>query len=191
MGKINTSDFHNGLNILLDGEIYTIVDFQHVKPGKGGAFVRTKLKGVENEKNIDKTFRAGESVESIRVERHPYQFLYADGNMFFFMHQDTYEQIPLERSRVEKPEYVTDGMICTLVIDVENDKVLFAEPPDQIEAEVIDTDPGLKGDTAQGGSKPATIMGGAVVQVPLFINQGEFIRVDTRTGDYLERAKTK
>lgn len=191
MGKINTSDFHNGLNILLDGEIYTIVDFQHVKPGKGGAFVRTKLKGVENEKNIDKTFRAGESVESIRVERHPYQFLYADGNMFFFMHQDTYEQIPLERSRVEKPEYVTDGMICTLVIDVENDKVLFAEPPDQIEAEVIDTDPGLKGDTAQGGSKPATIMGGAVVQVPLFINQGELIRVDTRTGDYLERAKTK
>lgn len=191
MGKINTSDFHNGLNILLDGEIYTIVDFQHVKPGKGGAFVRTKLKGVENEKNIDKTFRAGESVESIRVERHPYQFLYADGNMFFFMHQDTYEQIPLERSRVEKPEYVTDGMICTLVIDVENDKVLFAEPPDQIEAEVIETDPGLKGDTAQGGSKPATIMGGAVVQVPLFINQGELIRVDTRTGDYLERAKTK
>ncbi len=102
------------------------------------------------------------------------------------MHQDTYEQIPLEW---KNPNMLL--MICTLVIDVENDKVLFAEPPDQIEAEVIETDPGLKGDTAQGGSKPATIMGGAVVQVPLFINQGELIRVDTRTGDYLERAKTK
>lgn len=191
MAKINTSDFRTGLNILVDGEIYTIVDFQHVKPGKGGAFVRTKLKGVENDKNIDKTYRAGESVESIRVEKHPYQFLYAEGDMFFFMHQETYEQIPLERSRVDKSEFVTDGMICTLIIDVENDKILYAEPPDQIEAEVVDTDPGLKGDTAQGGSKPATISGGAVVQVPLFIDKGEQIRVDTRTGTYLERAKTK
>lgn len=191
MAKVNTSDFRNGMNILLDGEIYTIMEFQHVKPGKGGAFVRTKLKGVENDKNIDKTFRAGESVESIRVEKHPYQFLYAEGDMFFFMHQDTYEQIPLERSRVEKPEFVTDGMICTLIVDVENDKILYAEPPDQIEAEVVDTDPGVKGDTAQGGSKPATISGGAVVQVPLFIDKGEQIRVDTRTGTYLERAKTK
>lgn len=191
MAKIDTSDFRNGLNILVDGEIYTIVDFQHVKPGKGGAFVRTKLKGVENEKNIDKTFRAGESVESIRVERHPYQFLYAEGDMFFFMHQETYEQIPLERSRVEKSEFVTDGLVCTLVIDVENDKILYAEPPDQIDAEVVDTDPGLRGDTAQGGSKPATISGGAVVQVPLFIDKGEHIRVDTRTGTYIERAKTK
>ncbi|PWN07113.1 elongation factor P [Rhodohalobacter mucosus] len=191
MAKISTSDFRNGLNILVDGEIYTIVEFQHVKPGKGPAFVRTKLKGVENEKNIDKTFRSGENVESIRVEHQPYQFLYADGDMFFFMHQETYEQIPLERSRVENEKFVTDGMICTLVIDVDNDNVLYAVPPDQIEAEVIDTDPGVKGDTAQGGSKPATITGGAVVQVPLFISKGENIRVDTRTGDYLERAKSK
>ncbi|MEX0647871.1 MAG: elongation factor P [Balneolaceae bacterium] len=191
MAKIDTSDFRTGMNILVDGEIYTIVDFQHVKPGKGGAFVRTKLKGVENDKNIDKTFRAGENVESIRVEKHPYQFLYAEGDMFFFMHQETYEQIPLERSRIEKPEFITDGLVCTLIIDVENDKILYAEPPDQIEAEVIDTDPGVRGDTAQGGSKPATISGGAIVQVPLFINKGEQIRVDTRTGTYLERAKTK
>ena len=191
MAKISTSDFRNGLNILLDGEIYTIVEFQHVKPGKGPAFVRTKLKGVENDKNIDKTFRSGENVESIRVEHQPYQFLYADGDMYFFMHQDTYEQIPLERSRVENEKFVTDGMICTLVIDVDNDNVLYAIPPDQIEAEVVDTDPGVKGDTAQGGSKPATITGGAVVQVPLFIDKGEKIRVDTRTGDYLERAKSK
>lgn len=189
MSKVSTSDFRTGMNILIDGEIYSIVDFQHVKPGKGGAFVRTKLKGVENEKNIDKTFRAGENVESVRVERHPYQFLYADGDMFFFMHQETYEQIPLERSRVEKPEYLSDGIICTLVIDVDSERILYAEPPDIINSEVADTDPGLKGDTAQGGSKPATISGGAVVQVPLFINKGEKIRVDTRTGEYVERVK--
>jgi elongation factor P len=189
MAKINTSDFRNGMNILIDGEIYTIVEFQHVKPGKGPAFVRTKIKGVENNKNIDKTFRAGENVESVRVERHPYQFLYADGEMFFFMHQETYEQIPLEHSRVEKHEFLTDGMICTLVIDVENDRILYAQPPDHIETEVTDTDPGLRGDTAQGGSKPATIAGGAVVQVPLFIDKGEKIKVDTRTGEYVERVK--
>lgn len=189
MAKIDTSDFRTGMNILLDSEIYTIVDFQHVKPGKGGAFVRTKLKGVENDKNIDKTFRAGEKAESVRVEKHPYQFLYADGNMFFFMHQETYEQIPLERSRVEKAEYVTDGLICTLSIDVDSERILYAEPPDIINTEVIDTDPGLKGDTAQGGSKPATIAGGAVVQVPLFIEKNEKIRVDTRSGEYVERVK--
>lgn len=191
MAKVNTSDFRTGLNILVDGDIYSIVDFQHVKPGKGGAFIRTKLKGIENEKNIEKTFRSGESVESIRVERQPFQFLYADGNMFFFMNQETYEQIPLERSRVEKPEFITDGLLCTLVVDVDNDKVLYAEPPDQIDTEVTDTDPGLKGDTAQGGSKPATVSGGAVVQVPLFIEIGDHIKVDTRTGEYLERSKTK
>lgn len=190
MAKISTSDFRTGLNILLDGEIYTIIDFQHVKPGKGPAFVRTKLKGVENNKNIDKTYRSGENVESIRVERQPFQFLYADGNMFFFMNQDTYEQIPLERSRVEKPGFVTDGQVCTLVIDVENERILYAEPPDQIETEVTETDPGLRGDTAQGGSKPATISGGAVVQVPLFIEKGEKIRVDTRNGAYIERVKS-
>lgn len=189
MAKVDTSYFRNGMNILLDGQIYTIVEFQHVKPGKGGAFVRTKLKGIENEKNIDKTFRAGETVESVRVERHPYQFLYADGDMYFFMHQETYEQIPLEISRVYKREFITDGVICTLVIDVENEQILHATPPDIIDTEVVETDPGLKGDTAQGGSKPATIAGGAVVQVPLFINKGEKIKVDTRSGEYLERVK--
>lgn len=191
MAKISTSDFRNGLNIVLDGEIYTIVEFQHVKPGKGPAFVRTKLKGVENSKNIDKTFRSGENVESIRVERQPFQFLYAEGDMFFFMNQETYEQFPLERARVENSKFINDGMVCTLVIDVDNDKILYAEPPDQIDAEIIDTDPGVKGDTAQGGSKPATISGGAMIQVPLFIDKGEMVRVDTRTGEYLERAKTK
>jgi len=189
MAKISTSDFRNGMNILLDDEIYTITEFQHVKPGKGPAFVRTKLKGVVNDKNIDKTYRSGENVESIRIESHPYQFLYRDGDMFYFMHQETYEQVPLESKRVEKQDFISDGLVCTLLVDMENDTILYAEPPNHIEAEVVETDPGLKGDTAQGGSKPATISAGATVQVPLFINKGEKIKVDTRTGEYLERAK--
>ncbi|MGF1670412.1 MAG: elongation factor P [Balneolaceae bacterium] len=191
MAKISTSDFRTGLNILLDDEIYSIVDFQHVKPGKGGAFVRTKLKGVVNEKTIDKTFRAGENVESVRVEKHPYQFLYLDGNLYYFMHQETYEQIPLEKSRVEKSDFISEGEICTLVIDADNEQVLYAEPPDHIEVEVTETDPGVRGDTAQGGSKPAVIAPGASVNVPLFINEGDIIKVDTRTGEYIERVKIK
>lgn len=190
MGKVSTSEFRTGMNLRLENEIYTIVDFQHVKPGKGGAFVRTKLKGVENEKNIEKTFRAGESVESVRVEHHTYQFLYLDGDLYYFMHQETYEQIPLEKSRVEKSEFIAEGDICTLVVDMENEQVLYAEPDNHIQSEVVETDPGLKGDTAQGGSKPATIASGAVVQVPLFINTGDIIRVDTRTGDYVERVNS-
>ena len=189
MAKIDTSYFRNGLNILLDGNIYTIVEFQHVKPAKGGAFVRTRLKGLENDKNIDKTFRAGETVESVRVERHPYQFLYVDGDMYYFMHQETYEQVPVEAAKVQKREFITDGLECTLLIDVENNQILSATPPDIIDTEVVDTDPGLRGDTAQGGSKPATIAGGAVIQVPLFIDKGEKIKIDTRSGEYLERVK--
>ncbi|MEX0994982.1 MAG: elongation factor P [Balneolaceae bacterium] len=190
MAKVDTSDFRTGLNLRIEDEIYSIIDFQHVKPGKGGAFVRTKLKGVENEKNIEKTFRAGESVESVRVERQPYQFLYTDGELCFFMNQETYEQTPIEKSRVEKLEFISDGDICTLVVDVDNDRVLYAEPSDHVNMEVVQTDPGLRGDTAQGASKPATLASGAVVQVPLFINEGDVIRVDTRTGEYVERVNT-
>lgn len=190
MGKISTSDFRTGMVIEVDGELYFIVDYQHVKPGKGGAFIRTKLKGVVNEKTIEKTFRSGENLTEVRVERHPYQFLYSEGNMFFFMHEETYEQIPVEKSRVEKPEFISDGQICTLIIDVDNDRILYAEPPDHISARIASTDPGIRGDTAQGGSKPATLESGAVVQVPLFINEGEEIKVDTRTSEYIERVKT-
>jgi elongation factor P len=190
MPKTSTSDFRPGLTLVIDGELYTILEFQHVKPGKGGAFVRTKMKGVENDKTIEKTFRSGESVESVRVERHDYQFLYKDGELYFFMHQETYEQIPLETSRVNKSEFITDGIVCTLIVDVDNDRILYAEPPAHIVTEVSETDPGLRGDTAQGGSKPATLSSGAVVQVPLFINQGDQIKVDTRTGDYIERVTT-
>lgn len=190
MPKIDTSDFRPGLTIVVDDELYSIVDFQHVKPGKGGAFVRTRLKGIENEKNIEKTFRSGEKVESVRIESQPYQFLYHDGGLYFFMHQETYEQIPLEKSRVQKPDFIADGTVCTLIVDVDNDRILYAEPPAHITTPVTETDPGLRGDTAQGGSKPATIASGATVQVPLFINTGDEIKVDTRTGEYIERVNS-
>lgn len=187
MAKVSTSNFRTGMVIEVDNELYSIVDYQHVKPGKGGAFIRTKLKGVVNEKNIEKTFRSGESVNEVRVEHQPYQFLYRDGNLYYFMHQETYEQIPIEEDRVEKSEFISDGQVCTLVVDVDNEQVLYAQPPDHIVAKVAKTRPGLKGDTAQGGSKPATLESGATVQVPLFINEDEEIKVDTRTAEYIER----
>jgi elongation factor P len=187
MAKVSTSNFRTGMVIDLDGELYSIVDYQHVKPGKGGAFLRTKLKGVVNEKNIEKTFRSGQDVIEVRVEHQPHQFLYLDGNLYYFMNQETFEQIPVEEENVNKAEFVAEGQVCNLVIDVDNEQVLYAEPPDHIVATVTDTRPGLKGDTAQGGSKPATLESGATVQVPLFINESEEIKVDTRTAEYIER----
>jgi elongation factor P len=190
MTKISTSEFRTGMVIDLEGEYYSITNYQHVKPGKGGAFIRTKLKGVVNDKTLEKTFRSGEKLEEIRIERQSHQFLYQDHNIYYFMHQQTYEQLGVEKERIRKAEYVTEGQICTLVIDVDNNKVLYAVPPDHITTEIAKTDPGLRGDTAQGGSKPATLESGAVVQVPLFINEGEEIKVDTRTDEYIERVNS-
>ena len=187
MAKVSTSDFRTGMVIEVDNELYSIVNYQHVKPGKGGAFIRTKLKGVVNEKNIEKTFRSGEDVIEVRVEHQPFQFLYKDGNLYYFMHQETYEQIPVEKERIQKSEFIAEQQVCTLVVNVDNDQVLYAHPPDHIVAKVVDTRPGIKGDTAQGGSKPATLESGATIQVPLFINEGEEIKVDTRTAEYIER----
>lgn len=187
MAKVSTSNFRTGMVIDVDNELYSIVDYQHVKPGKGGAFIRTKLKGVVNEKNIEKTFRSGESVIEVRVEHQPYQFLYRDDNLYYFMHQETYAQVPVEEDNVKKSDFIADGQVCTLVVDVDNEQVLYAEPPDHVVAKVAKTRPGLRGDTAQGGSKPATLESGATVQVPLFINEEEEIKVDTRTAEYIER----
>lgn len=189
MSKVSTSDFRNGLVLDLDGELYSITEFQHVKPGKGPAFVRTKLKGIVNEKNIDKTWRSGENAEAVRVETREYQYLYNDGELFYLMHTDTYEQIPVNASQVERKGFLIDGQNCVVVVNADEESVLYVEPKDHIEATVEQTDPGVRGDTAQGGSKPATLESGATVQVPLFINEGEKIRVDTRTGEYIERAK--
>jgi elongation factor P len=189
MAKVSTSDFRNGLNFYLDGEIYTIVEFQHVKPGKGPAFVRTKLKGVVNNKTIDKTFRSGETVESLRVERHKYQFLYRDGDMFHMMDQETYEQFGVESAKVRNQVFLNEGEIANVMVDGDKDIILYAEPLDHINVEISYTEPGVKGDTAQGGTKPAQIAAGATIQVPLFINIGDKVRIDTRTGTYIERAK--
>jgi elongation factor P len=189
MAKVSTADFRNGLVLDLDGELYSISEFQHVKPGKGPAFVRTKLKGIVNGKNIDKTWRSGEKSEAIRVENREYQYLYNDGAMYYFMNNETYEQIPINPNQVERKEFLMEGQTCKVLFNADDEQVLYAEPPDHLVLTVSQTDPGLKGDTAQGGSKPATLQSGAIVNVPLFITEGEQIRVDTRTGTYIERAK--
>ncbi len=189
MAKVSTSDFRNGLVLNMDGELYSITEFQHVKPGKGPAFVRTKLRGLVNGKNIDKTWRSGENSEAVRVENRDYQYLYNDGTMFYFMNNDTYEQIPIAPHQVERQDFLIEGQTCNVLFNADDEQVLYAEPPDHLILTVAQTDPGVKGDTAQGGSKPATLDSGAVVNVPLFISEGEKIKVDTRTGTYIERAK--
>ncbi|MEX0773012.1 MAG: elongation factor P [Balneolales bacterium] len=189
MPKVTTASFKNGLTIELSGELYTITDFQHVKPGKGGAFVRTKLKAIVSGKVLDKTFRAGESAEAVRVERQAYQYLYHDGELYHFMHQETYEQVMVTAAQVNTPELLKESEIVTITVNADTEKILFTELPAQVTLEVKQTDPGLKGDTAQGGTKPATLESGAVIQVPLFINEGDQVRVDTRTSGYLERVK--
>lgn len=187
MGKTSTSEFRTGMVIKIKNDLYSITDFQHVKPGKGGAFVRTELKGVVNDKTIEKTFRSGAKLEEVRIERHPYQFLYSDGNLYHFMHQETFTQTPVDEENIKKKKFISEGQICTIHVDVDNDNILYVEPPNHIEATITKTDPGLRGDTAQGGTKPATLESGATVQVPLFINEGEAIKVDTRTEEYIER----
>ncbi|HAC15673.1 MAG TPA: elongation factor P [Bacteroidetes bacterium] len=190
MPKITTSDFRNGLNIMMNDDIYTIIEFLHVKPGKGGAFVRSKLRGVTNGKVLDKTWRAGESVETVRVERHPYQYLYFDGEVYHFMHEQTYEQLGINAKQVDKPAYMKESEIITVVMNADTEQVLFTELPDHVVLVVTDTEPGIKGDTATGATKPATLESGATIQVPLFINQGDKLRVDSRIGSYIERVKS-
>ncbi len=189
MPKITTADIKNGVTINMDGHIYQIIEFLHVKPGKGGAFVRTKMKGVVNGKTIDKTFRSGESLETVRVERHQYQFLYNDGEMLHFMHQESYEQIMISVNNMDKTEFMKEGEIVTVVINADDNTILFAELPDHVNLLVTQTDPGVRGDTANNAVKPATLESGATINVPLFINEGDLLRVDTRSGSYIERVK--
>lgn len=189
MPKINTSDFRNGLTILINGDIYSITEFLHVKPGKGGAFVRTKLKGVVNGKVLDKTFRAGESVETVRVERRPYQYIYREGDIYHFMHKQTFEQIPIHQEKLDRPDFLKENQDVQVVVKADTEEVLFTELPDHVTLEIVETEPGLKGDTAQGGSKSAKLESGATIQVPLFINQGDLVKVNSKEGTYLERVK--
>ena len=183
---ISTNQFRNGAAIRVDGKRFTILYFQHVKPGKGGAFVRTRLRNLDTGAIVERTFRAGEKVESVRTESRPMTFLYRDGDLFYFMDSETYEQIAIPVGVLgEAAGYVApNGEVLVLSADGE---VVSVEPPPHVDLEVSDTDPGLKGDTATGGSKPATLETGLVVQVPLFVNVGEKVRVDTRTKEYLTR----
>ncbi len=181
-----TSNFKNGLKIEISGEPYTIINFQHVKPGKGGAFVRTKIKNLRNGKVIDKTFRAGEKVGEPDIEDRKMQYLYFDGDQFVFMDTETYDQIPFSQEQVgEARKYLTENL--DVVVLFWNGKPINVDLPPFIEAAISKCDPGMKGDTAQGGTKPATLETGAVLQVPLFLKEGERIRVDTRSGEYVER----
>jgi elongation factor P len=183
---ISTNQFRNGAAIRVDEKRFTILYFQHVKPGKGGAFVRTRLRNLDTGAIIEKTFRAGEKVEDVRTESRPMTFLYRDGDLFYFMDSETYEQIAIPVEVLgEAAGYVApNGEVLVLSADGE---VVSVEPPPHVDLEVVDTDPGLKGDTATGGSKPATLETGLVVQVPLFVNVGEKVRVNTRTKEYLTR----
>lgn len=181
-----TSDIKKGSNIRYKKGIYTIIDFQHVKPGKGGAFVRLKLKNVETGQVLDDTMRAGASIEFIRIERKPYQYLYSDGDHFYFMDKNTYEQIPIHKDLVSGViSYLKEStdMICLFA----EGKPVGVEPPMFIELTVTETEPGQKGNTVSSGTKPATTETGLKVNVPLFINVGDMIKIDTRTGEYIER----
>jgi elongation factor P len=182
----DTSDFRTGFTMRHKGDLWSIMEFQHVKPGKGPAFVRTRLKGVTSGKVIDETFRAGEKVEEVRLEKRDYQYLYNDGEMYTFMNMETYEQIALPQDTLDDlPKYVKESDICQVLLH--EGKPLTVEPPFTVELTVAQTDPGVRGDTAQGGTKPATMETGLVVQVPLFIEEGEVLKIDTRSGKYLGR----
>jgi elongation factor P len=185
---IDTSDFRNGLSFILDNNIFQIIEFQHVKPGKGGAFVRTRLKNLNTGATIDKTFRAGEKMEQAILERKKMSFLYNQGDEYVFMDMESFDQITIPASVIgPQVKYLKDNTEVEVLSH--NEKVLGVDLPMAMEFEVKETDPGLRGDTASGGSKPATLETGAVVNVPLFVNIGDKIRVDTRTDSYIERVK--
>lgn len=184
---ISAGDFRNGITIEVDSNIFQIIEFQHVKPGKGAAFVRTKLKNIINGGVVEKTFRPTEKFPQARIDRKDMQYLYSDGDLFTFMDMETYDQVALNAETVgDTLKFVKENEICKVCSH--NGSCFAVEPPLFVELEITDTEPGFKGDTATGASKPATVETGAVVYVPLFVNQGDKIKIDTRTGDYLSRA---
>lgn len=185
----NTSDIRNGLCIRYNHDIYKIVEFLHVKPGKGPAFVRTKLKSVTTGKVIDNTFSAGHKIDDVRVETHKFQFLYNDGEFYHFMNTDDYTQIRLLEAALDRPDLMKEGEIVTVLINTEDNLPLSVEMPASVVLEVTATEPGVKGNTATNATKPATVETGATVNVPLFINEGDKIKVETDKGTYKERIK--
>ncbi len=183
---ISSNDLRPGTTIEMEGVAYTVIDFQHVKPGKGAAFVRTKLKNIKTGNTQEVTFRAGEKIAKANMEKKEYQYMYANGDDFNFMDNETFDQIELTRDALgDSAKWLKEGMMVEILYF--QGAIMGVSIPNFVELEIIDTPPGVKGDTASGGGKPATLEGGAVVQVPFFVNQGDKIRVDTRTGEYLDR----
>jgi elongation factor P len=185
-----TADIRNGLCIEFNGELFSIVEFQHVKPGKGGAFVRTKLKNLKTGKVIPNTFNSGVRIDVIRVERRPYQFLFKDDSGYHFMNTQTFDQTFLAEELINAPQFLKDGQEVEIVIHADTETPLTCELPPFVELEVTYSEPGLRGDTATNTLKPAIVETGASVNVPIFIATGERIRIDTRTGTYYERVKS-
>ncbi|PZD78194.1 elongation factor P [Mesonia sp. K7] len=185
----STSDIRNGLCIRYNHDIYKIIEFLHVKPGKGPAFVRTKLKSVTTGKVIENTFSAGHKIEDVRVETHKFQFLYNDGEFYHFMNTEDYTQIRLTESALDMPGLMKEGEVVTVLINTEDSMPLSVEMPASVVLEVTHTEPGVKGNTATNATKPATVETGAEVNVPLFINEGDKIRIETEKGTYKERIK--
>lgn len=183
---ISAGDFKNGITLEIDGQVVQIMEFQHVKPGKGAAFVRTKLKNVINGGVVERTFRPTEKFPQARIERVDMQYLYSDGDLFNFMNQETYDQVALNQDIIgDALKFVKENEVCKVCSY--NGNVFSVEPPLFVELEITDTEPGFKGDTAQGATKPATVETGAIVYVPLFVDMGDKIKIDTRTGEYLSR----
>ena len=188
MPTVDTSDFKNGLSIIFNSDIWTIVWFQHHKPGKGGAVMRTKLKNLKTGGVIDRTFNAGEKFEQAILDRFPMQYLYQQDDDYILMHPETFDQVQVNKTTFgDSIKYLKDGMEVNVI--EHNGKILGAEVPSFVELEVVTTDPNFKGDTSSGGGKPATLETGAVVTVPFFVSVGDKVKVDTRTDTYLERVK--
>ena len=184
---VTAGDFKNGITFEYEGSVWQVVEFQHVKPGKGAAFVRTKMKNVISGGVVEKTFNPTEKFENAIIERKDMQYLYCDGELYYFMDEETYDQLPLDANKLgDNFKFVKENTVCRIISYKGN--VFGVEPPNFIELEVVDTEPGVRGDTATNVQKNATLETGAVIKVPIFINTGDIIRVDTREGKYLERA---
>ena len=186
---ITTSDIRKGLCIRYSNDIYKIIEFLHVKPGKGPAFVRTKLKSVSTGKVVDNTFSAGHKIDDVRVENRKYQFLYKDGETYHFMNNDDYNQIEVDKSQIDSDSFLKEGALVTIIINSENSNILAVDMPQNVVLEVVESEPGVKGNTATNATKIAKLETGAKINVPLFINEGDKIKVDTDKGVYLERIK--
>ncbi len=185
----STSDIRNGLCIKYNHDIFKVIEFLHVKPGKGPAFVRTKLKSVTTGKVIDNTFSSGHKLEEVRVETHKFQYLYNEGETYHFMNQEDYSQIELQKATLDSPSLMKEGEIVTILINSEDSMPLSVDMPASVVLEVTATEPGVKGNTATNATKPATVETGATVNVPLFINEGDKIKIETTKGTYKERVK--